>query len=110
MNARYVLVAATTVWLTASTAFVATAFADHRPGNIVVLGGTLALSGRYAELGERHMRSHRLHVEELNGRGGLLRHKIELRILDDKSDRPTAIELYKKLITEDKVDLLLGPY
>ncbi len=93
-----------------TAAFAVTAFADHRPGNVVVMGGTLALSGRYAELGERHMRSHRLHVEELNGRGGLLRHKIELRILDDKSDARTAIELYEKLITEDKVDLLLGPY
>ena len=30
--------------------------------------------------------------------------------MDDGSSRPTAIELYVKLITEDKVDLVLGPY
>jgi branched-chain amino acid transport system substrate-binding protein len=40
----------------------------------------------------------------------LLGHKVELKIYDDKSDRRTAIELYQKLITEDKVDLVLGPY
>ena len=35
MNARYVLVAATTTWL-AITTFVGTTLADHRPGNVVV--------------------------------------------------------------------------
>jgi branched-chain amino acid transport system substrate-binding protein len=49
-------------------------------------------------------------VDELNARGGLLGHRVELRILDDKSDRRKAIELYQKLITQDKVDLVLGPY
>ncbi len=93
-----------------TAAFAATAFADHRPGNVVVMGGTLALSGRYAEPGGRYLNAKKLYVEELNARGGLLGHKVELRILDDKSDRRGAIELYQKLITEDKVDLLLGPY
>ncbi len=87
-----------------------TAFADHRPGGVVVLGGTLALSGRYAEPAGRRMNAFKLYVEELNDRGGLLNHRVELRILDDKSDTRTAIELYEKLITENKVDLLLGPY
>ena len=110
MNARSVLTAVTTIWLAAATSFVSTAFANHRPGNVVVMGGTMAQSGRYAEIGRRDFNAKKLYVEELNARGGLLGHKVELRIMDDKSDRPTAIELYKKLITEDKVDLILGPY
>jgi len=96
--------------MVAATSFAGTALADHRAGNVVVLGGTLALSGRYAELGERHNRSHTLYVDELNARGGLLGHKVERIVLDDTSDRPTAIRLYEKLITKDKVDLILGPY
>ncbi len=88
----------------------APAFADHRPGNVVVMGGTLSLSGRYAEPAGRYLNAKKLYVEELNERGGLLSHKVELRIVDDGSDRRTAIELYQKLISEDKVDLLLGPY
>ena len=43
MNARYVLVAATTTW-PAITTFVGTTLADHRPGNVVVMGGTVAQS------------------------------------------------------------------
>ena len=86
------------------------AFADHRPGNVVVIGGSWALSGGYAGVAGRWIAGRKLYVEELNARGGLLGHKIELRILDDSSDRRTAIELYKRLITEGAVDLFLGPF
>ena len=101
-----------TVLLLALAAVVpaATAFADHRPGNVVVMGGTLALSGRYAEPAGRYLNARKLYVDELNAHGGLLGHNVELRILDDKSDTRTAIELYERLITQDKVDLVLGPY
>ncbi len=110
MNARSVLIAVTTVWLAATTSFVGTALADHRPGNVVVMGGTLPHSGRFAEPAGRFLNAYKLYAEELNQRGGLLGHKVELKLLDDKSDTRTAIELYQKLITEGKVDLLLGPY
>jgi branched-chain amino acid transport system substrate-binding protein len=86
------------------------AFADHRPGNLLVMGGTLSLTGRYAEPAGRVCNGRKLYVDELNARGGLLGHGVELRILDDKSDKRTAIELCEKLITQDKVDLVLGPY
>lgn len=89
---------------------VATAFADHRPGNVVVMGGTMAQSGRYAEIGGRDLNAKKLYVEELNARGGLLGHKVELKIPDDKSDTRAAIELYERLIRKDEVDLVLSPY
>ncbi len=90
--------------------YAGTAFADHRPDNIVVMGGTLSLTGRFAVPAGRTYNAFKLYVDELNARGGLLGHSVELRILDDKSDKRTAIEHYEKLITQDKVDLVLGPY
>ena len=87
-----------------------TSLADHRPGNAVVMGGTVSLTGRYVEPAGRAHNARKLYVDELNARGGLLGHKVELKIYDDKSDRRIAIKLYEKLITEDKVDLVLGPY
>ncbi len=87
-----------------------TALADHRPGNVVVMGGTVSQTGRYVEPAGRIHNGQILYVEELNAGGGLLGHKVELKFYDDKSDKRTAIELYQKLITEDKVDLVLGPY
>jgi len=94
----------------AAMLYPAPASADHRPGNVVVMGGTLSLTGRYAVQGGRHLNVRKLYVDELNGRGGLLGHKVELKIYDDKSERRTAIELYEKLIPEDRVDIVLGPY
>ena len=96
--------------LAAAALYSGSAFADHRPGNLVVIGGTLSLTGRYAEPARRYNNARKLYVDELNARGGLLGRSVELRILDDKSDKRTAIELYEKLITQDRVDLVLGPY
>ncbi len=96
--------AATTVLLTAP------AFADHRPGNVVVMGGTISQTGKRAVAAGLMLEGRTIYVEELNARGGLLGHKVELKYYDDKSNKRTAIELYGKLITEDKVDLVLGPY
>jgi branched-chain amino acid transport system substrate-binding protein len=86
------------------------AWAGHRPGNEVLLGGAISLTGQYAEPAGRQVNAVKLWVDEVNARGGLLGHKITLRLLDDKSDTQTSIKLYEKLITEDKVDVLLAPY
>jgi len=87
-----------------------TAWASHRPNNEVLLGGAISQTGQYAEPAGRQVNSIKLWIDEVNARGGLLGHKIVVRLLDDKSDTQTAIKLYEKLITEDKVDLLLAPY
>jgi branched-chain amino acid transport system substrate-binding protein len=76
----------------------------------VLVGGAISLTGRFAEPAGRQVNAIKMWVEEVNGRGGLLGHKINLVLLDDKSDTQTAVKLYEKLITEDKVDLLLAPY
>src|SRR5512145_357360 len=84
--------------------------AHHRPNNEVLVGGAISQTGRFAEPAGRQVNAIKMWVDEVNGRGGLLGHKIRLVLLDDKSDTQTAIKLYEKLITEDKVDLLLAPY
>lgn len=86
------------------------AWANHRPNNEVLVGGAISQTGRYAEPAGRQVNSIKLWVDEVNARGGLLGHKIRLILLDDKSDTQTSIKLYEKLITEDKVDLVLCPY
>ena len=48
--------------------------------------------------------------KDVNAQGGILRRPIEFVIYDDGSDEKTAARNYEKLITEDKVDAVLGPY
>ena len=76
----------------------------------VLVGGAISQTGRYAEPAGRQVNSIKLWVDEVNARGGLLGRKVKLILLDDKSDTQTAIKLYEKLITEDKVEVLLAPY
>jgi hypothetical protein len=52
--------------------FTAPALADHRPGNVVVMGGTWSLTGRNAIRSKLHSDTMELYVDELNARGGLL--------------------------------------
>jgi branched-chain amino acid transport system substrate-binding protein len=103
------------LWLLGATAALLAlgldpAWANHRPNNEALVGGAISQTGQYAEPAGRQVNSIKLWVDEVNGHGGLLGHKIKLILLDDKSDTQTAIKLYEKLITEDKVDVLLAPY
>ena len=78
--------------------------------NEVLIGGAISQTGRYAEPAGRQVNAIKLWVDEVNARGGLLGRKVKLLLLDDKSDTQTSIKLYEKLITEDKVHVLLAPY
>ena len=55
-----------------------------------------------------------LWAEQVNAAGGLnvkgVRRKVELVGYDDRSDTETAIRTYEKLISQDKVDLVLPPW
>ena len=76
----------------------------------IVVGGAISATGRYSEPANRMANSYKMFVEERNAQGGWLGKKIKLVLLDDKSDTQTSVKLYEKLITEDKVQFLVGPY
>ena len=66
-------------------------FADHRPNNIAVMSGSWSVTGKYLGAGDSFLKGRELYVEQLNARDGLLGHRVELKILDDKSERRNAI-------------------
>jgi branched-chain amino acid transport system substrate-binding protein len=79
-------------------------------GQPVRIGSTLALTGPLAATGIVHKIVGEIYVEQLNKGGGLLGRPVEWVLLDDQSKPDLARTLYERLITVDKVDLLLGPY
>jgi len=81
-----------------------------RAAEEIVFGVAISQTGRYAEPAGRFVNSYKLFADQQNAKGGLLGKKIKLVIQDDKSDKQTSIKLFEKLITQDKVDLTLGPY
>ncbi|OLC36671.1 MAG: hypothetical protein AUH81_07800 [Candidatus Rokubacteria bacterium 13_1_40CM_4_69_5] len=79
-------------------------------GPTLKIGASLSLTGTYAKPGKYGHEGYQLCAKELNARGGLLGRRVELVTYDDRSDPQTAVRLYEKLITEDKVDVVMGPY
>jgi branched-chain amino acid transport system substrate-binding protein len=74
------------------------------------IGASLSLTGTYAKLGKNQHEGYQLCQKDLNAKGGLLGRKVEFVVYDDQSLPPTGVRLYEKLITEDKVDAVMGPY
>ena len=79
-------------------------------GPPIRIGGTLALTGPLAPTALLHKIAGEIYVEELNRGNGLLGRPVEWVLLDDQSKADLTRNLYEKLITVDKVDLLMGPY
>jgi branched-chain amino acid transport system substrate-binding protein len=90
-------------------AFAATVVAAPS-GPPIRIGGTLALTGPLAPTALLHKIAGEIYVEELNKGNGLLGRPVEWVLLDDQSKPDVTRSLYEKLITVDKVDLLMGPY
>jgi len=76
----------------------------------IVVGTSVALTGKYARTGQEQLQGFQMWVDDVNARGGLLGRKVALKYYDDESKPETGAKLYAKLITDDKVDLLIGPY
>ncbi|HSV48600.1 MAG TPA: amino acid ABC transporter substrate-binding protein [Ramlibacter sp.] len=74
------------------------------------VGGTLPLTGPLAAVGLIHKIAGEVFIEATNKRGGLLGRKLEWVLLDDQSQAANTRTLYERLITSEKVDLLMGPY
>lgn len=75
------------------------------------IGVSLSLTGKqYAVQGGYGREGYLLCQKHLNAQGGILGRPLQFVIYDDASDEKTAVQLYEKLITEDKVDAVLGPY
>jgi branched-chain amino acid transport system substrate-binding protein len=76
----------------------------------IKIGASMSVTGTYAKPGTYQKQGYDVCIDELNAKGGILGRKVELVIYDDQSTPATAVRLYEKLITEDKVDAVMGPY
>lgn len=67
-----------------------------------------SVTGPAASYGDAHNKGTRLAVEEINKAGGFNGVPLEVHGEDDKSDPATSINAAKKLITQRKVDAIVG--
>jgi ABC-type branched-subunit amino acid transport system substrate-binding protein len=74
------------------------------------IGASLPLTGDFSQPGGAAKRGYEVWAELVNERGGVLGRQVKLTILDDASSQDTVVADYNRLITRDKVDLLLGTF
>lgn len=75
----------------------------------IKLGVAEALSGGAAQYGIAIRNGFQLAAEEINAAGGVNGNKIQLVIEDEQGKKEEAINVFKKLIFQDKVLMLFGP-
>lgn len=82
----------------------------------ILIGGTIPVTGPYSRLAGPFKKLAESWQELINEQGGIwveqYAKKIPIRfiIYDDGSDSNRMLELYERLITEDRVHLLIGPF
>ncbi len=75
----------------------------------ITVGAVMPQSGNLADIAADLRKALLLWQEEVNAGGGLLGRRVELQLLDDRSESTEAGKLYERLVLEYKVDLLIGP-
>jgi branched-chain amino acid transport system substrate-binding protein len=76
----------------------------------ILIGTSLSLTGDFSVDGQAFERGYKLWVAEVNKTGGLLGHKVTLKILNDNSDPATVATNYTQLINADHAAFVFGPF
>jgi branched-chain amino acid transport system substrate-binding protein len=73
------------------------------------IGALLAVTGGASFLGAPEARTLEMLVEDMNARGGIDGHKIQLFLKDTGGDPAKAVSFAKQLMEEEKVFAIIGP-
>ena len=80
----------------------------------ITFGTSLQLTGSLANTGRYYRDAFQMAIDTINQQGGVTvggkTYQLALKVLDNQSDNNLAVRQYTQLLTQDKVDFLLGPY
>eukprot|EP00435_Cladocopium_sp_Y103_P078497 s1_g2236.t1 len=98
-------------WLTVSVSGGAAAKVE---GDTVYLGAAISLTGKYSTNGAHTRKGYDLAVEQINAAGGVTvgdkAYKLAIIYYDDESTPARGAQLAERLIQQDGVTFILGPY
>ncbi len=82
--------------------------------DLLKIGAAVSLTGPFSREGQLLRDGYDLWKDTVNAKGGIrvgaTSYKVEIIYYDDESKAPTSARLTEKLLTEDKVAFLFGPY
>ena len=108
MSRVFKAVLSATVLATAAFTAVApqSAWSQAEPFRVGIIASE---TGAVSFLGDPFIKSVRMRVDQLNAAGGINGRKVQLFAYDDESSPDKALTFAKRLVTEDKVSVILGP-
>jgi branched-chain amino acid transport system substrate-binding protein len=90
------------------------AFAQAAPSQTIVLGAAVSLTGKYSTNGKNTKDGYDLAVARINEMGGVKvgnqSYKLAVKYYDDESTSARGAQLAERLIDQDHVQFVLGPY
>ena len=95
--------------LLAATAVLAIGAPGARASETIKIGAVLSVTGPASFLGDPELKTLRMYIERINKDGGVLGHKLELIHYDVQHLADKAKTAVKRLIEDDKVDVIIGP-
>jgi branched-chain amino acid transport system substrate-binding protein len=103
------------VWLRSLAVALLTTTTVACTGNdTVTLGAALQLTGNLSASGRYYRDAYQFAVDKINEQGGVtigeFRYKLALKVRDNQSDASRSARLQEELITNDRVNFLLGSY
>ncbi len=83
-------------------------------GDTIILGAALSLTGKYSTAGKHTKLGYDLAKDMINNAGGVVvggkKYKIDIKYYDDESTPARGAQLAERLIKQDGVQFMLGPY
>jgi len=83
-------------------------------GDTIILGSAISLSGKYSTNGLHTQKGYDFAVERINQAGGVKvggkTYKLAIKYYDDESAANRATQLAERLIQQDGIEFMLGPY
>ena len=90
------------------------AASDQTFDGTIKFGAAMSVTGGLAAEAKTAKNGYDFIAAEINKKGGIpvgkKRYRVQIVYYDDASNANTSVQLYEKLINEDKVNFLLGPY
>lgn len=100
--------------LSSLAALATLALANAASAQDIVLGASVQLTGPVANTGRYYRDAYQLAIDKINAAGGVKvagkAEKLALKLYDNQSDVNLSVRQYTQLVSQDKVNLLLGPF
>jgi len=108
---KFALVLLSTLGLILGT--ISTSFSKVE-GDTIILGAAVSLTGKYSSNGVHTQNGYNMAVDRINSMGGVKvggkTYKFDIIYYDDESNPKRAAQLAERLVNQDGVEFMLGPY